>query len=282
MNGLVIEGGGRRGIFAAGVLDCFSEDTLSFEYIAGVSSGAQAALDFASGQSGRTKKIIMPQKDKASMWDLKKKFGIVDLAQMVYEYPYTRFPFDFKALFNCNSIIEIVATDCQTGKAEYFREKGDEKTLLKKLHASCTLPLIYPPVEIDGREYMDGSISDSIPVKRAFDCGCDRVVAVLAKPVDESATDYSRFKFAIDKMYRGDYPIFADRLMDRLERYDEQCKELEEYVKQGRLLIVRPDETYVSAFDLNAEKLERAYNEGVKMAEEKLSEIKNFLYGSVK
>ena len=150
MKGLIIEGGGRRGIFAAGVLDRLVQNNISFDYIIGISSGAQAALNFVAGQSERTKKIIIPQKEGFTGVGLKKMFG-GDLKKMVYEYPYGRLPFDFKAFFESDIITEIVATDCATGLPEYFREKSDETRLMEILRASCSLPVLYSKVKIDGK-----------------------------------------------------------------------------------------------------------------------------------
>lgn len=276
MHGLIIEGGGRRGIFAAGVLDCLAQHNISFEYIAGVSSGAQAALDFAAGQSERTKTVIIPPNDGWTGIGLKKMLA-GDLNKIIYEYPYGRFPFDFNAFFGSSVETEIVATDCETGEAAYFSERRDEKRLLDILLASCSLPIIYNKVEIDGRSYIDGSIGDAIPFARAMEKGCDKVLVILSKPVTEPATDYGRYKRTIRRLYGREYPALTERLFDRIERYAVQCEALQALERQGRAFVLRPPETLVGSFEMNKEKLEQAYQRSYSLAEDRIGEIKAFL-----
>lgn len=276
MQGLVIEGGGRRDIFAAGVLDCLARNDISFEYIAGVSSGAQAALDFAAGQSERTKKVIIPPKDGWTGIGLKKMLA-GDLNKIIYEYPYDRFPFDFKAFFGSEAETEIVATDCATGEPRYFSERSDEKRLLDILLASCSLPILYDKVEIDGGEYIDGSIADAIPFERALEKGCDKVLVILSKPVTEPATDYGRYKRTVRRLYGKSYPELTERLFDRIARYKAQVERLNKLVEQGRAFVLRPPETLVGSFEMNKEKLENAYLRSYSIAEDQLEAIKAFL-----
>ncbi len=275
MNGLVIEGGGRRGIFAAGVLDCLTEHEVKFEYVSGVSSGAQAALDFVSGQVKRTKDVIIPADEGFHGVGFKKMFSC-DIDKIAYEYPYREFPFDFETFFHSDVHTEIVVTDCSTGGPVYFCVKDDEKRLLDALKASCSLPIIYQPVKIDGKEYIDGSIADAIPFERALSLGCEKVLVVLSKPVTESATDYSRYKYVLRRIF-GRYPELVERLGDRLERYNAQAKRLEEAVQAGKVLVLRPKETYVGSFEMNTEKLNRTYDIGYLSTQSRLDEIYAFL-----
>lgn len=275
MNGLILEGGARRCMFTAGVVDCFMDNFINFDYVAGVSAGAQIAVNYLSGQRGRSKSVIMPNNDNSSGF-IKSKLSF-DLNKMAYEYPYKQFPFDFKSFFNSNAICEIVATECNSGKAEYFRETGDEYLLLKKLCASCSLPLVYPMVKIGNGEYLDGSITDSIPFDRAFSVGCDKLIVVLAKPIEESATDYGKIKFIVQKKFGTDYPILVETLINRFGSYQEQCKKLYEYEKAGKIFIIRPSRTYVKTFELSKENLENAYTAGYNVAQKDMSEILDFL-----
>ena len=249
MKGLIIEGGGRRGIFAAGVLDRLAQNNIS------ISSGAQAALNFVAGQSERTKQIIIPQKEGFTGVGLKKMFG-GDLKKMVYEYPYGRLPFDFKAFFESDIITEIVATDCATGLPEYFREKSDETRLMDILRASCSLPVLYSKVKIDGKEYLDGSIADALPYERAFSQGCDKLLVVMSKPVTEQATDYNRYRRTMQMVYKN-YPNLTKRLLDRLERYNAQAA--------------------VGTFEMNRDKLEKGYQYAYDYAGKQIEAIKEFL-----
>ncbi len=276
MNGLVLEGGARRCIFTAGVLDCFMDNLIEFDYVAGVSNGAQAGLNFVSGQRGRSRDVMMPYIEKFTE-KIQDPLSS-DLHKIIYEFSYSQYPFDFDKFFSSGVECEIVATDCIDAAPEYFSVKDDEKRLLDCLRASCSLPLLFPTVTIDGREYMDGSITDAIPFERAFSRGCDRVVAVNSKPVDESATDYSKLGILIRNRYSKIYPKLTERLLNRLQYYQQQCRQLQERIDEGSLFLIRPDETYVKSYELNREHLEAAYDIGYRMAEEKMPELRRFLH----
>ncbi len=275
MNGLVLEGGARRCIFTAGVTDCFMENNLKFDYIAGVSAGAQIAVDYISNQKGRSKDVILPHND--GNHGFIKSLYSSDLKKLTYEYPYKQYPFDFEEYFKSPIKCEIVVTNCTTGEAEYLTEKKDEQELLKKLCASCSLPFIYPSVNIDGEEYVDGSISDAIPFERALKSGCERVVVILAKPIEESATNYSKIRFAVQKKYGAKFPKLAERLLDRIERYEAETERLYKAEKEGKVFILRPDKTYVKSFERNTANLDIAYNAGYGLAKRELENIKEFM-----
>lgn len=250
---------------------------IEFGYVAGVSAGAEVALDYTANQTGRAKAVLMPHKDDCiKITDKIKNTLLCDIEKIAYEYPYRQIPFAFRSYFNSDIICEIVTTDCSNGRAEYFREKKDENRLLKALCASCSLPVAYPMVEIDGKKYLDGSVADAIPFKRAFECGCDRVVVVLAKGPEELPTDYSKLRAIISKIY-ADYPKLTDILMNRFDRYQQQRRELSEYEKLGKVKVISPEQTYVKAFETNTDNLERAYKCGYEAAEKRLSEIEDFL-----
>ena len=85
-----------------------------------------------------------------------------------------------------------IVTNCETGKAEYIAKTEDEKRMLTAVKASCSVPVLCNPVELDGFHYMDGSLADSIPVKRAFEVGCDRVVCILTRKPEEAPTNYGK------------------------------------------------------------------------------------------
>ena len=140
MTGLIIEGGARRGIFTAGITDCLLENKIHFDYVAGVSAGAEVALDFTAKQEGRSRRVIMPHRtgDFSVLG-----FLSMDLDNMIYRFPYQDYPFDFDTFFASDTNCEFVATDCVTGKAKYFSENKSEQRLLDSVRASCTVPILY-------------------------------------------------------------------------------------------------------------------------------------------
>lgn len=276
--GLVLEGGAKRCIFTAGVLDCFLEHKVIFDYVVGVSAGAQAALDFIAEQKGRSKSIAMPQSKHSA--SLKSKLSC-DLTEIIYQYPYDTYPFDFELFYRSFTECEIVTTDAQTGKAFYFSGNIPEKTLLDALCASCSLPLLYPMVKIEGREYLDGSISDAIPFERAFQKGCDKVVVISPKTAMETATDYRKYRPILQRKFEKDYPLLFQSLMNRLMHYQIQNQKMPKYVDCGKILLIQPDHSFVKPFEINRSKLEYAYQKGYEKGDCVLDCMSEFIEQSI-
>ena len=228
MTGLVLEGGARRCLFTAGILDEFLQAGLDFDYVAGVSAGAQAALDFCAGQPGRTKNVMLPHSPTAEEILPLRHQVVNELDAMVLKAPYGQHPFDFGAFFGRCTPCEIVATCCETGEPVYFDERNDESRLLTALKASCSVPLLFSEVEIDGWHYVDGSVSDPFPVQRAFSRGCDRVIVILTKVTGEEPMEYSRFQTLLSLRYEHRYPALYRLLMDRRTAYDAQTAFLQQ------------------------------------------------------
>lgn len=282
--GLVLEGGAKCGIFTAGVLDYYKDKKDMFSYIGGVSAGAGAAMDFAAGQAERTKKIVAPDKEHAYMGldSLLKTGKFINLDYMAYDYTYDIFPFDFDTYFNNineNDItVEYVCTNCHTGKAEYLTEKSDRDRLLKMLKASCSLPIVCPPSECDGKMYLDGSISDAVPFQRALDMGCDKVVVVLTRPQGAHHTDYHKFSKVLHAMYGSKYPKVFKCLMDRTANYERQTKALKEAEKAGKVFVIRPQKKYsISKFERSDEKIMKLYAHGYKLMHYKNKALMEFM-----
>ena len=125
---------------------------------------------------------------------MRKSKKMLDLDRMVMEFSHKQYPFDFEKFVASPSEVELVVTNCETGKAEYIAKTEDEKRMLTAVKASCSVPVLCNPVELDGFHYMDGSLADSIPVKRAFEVGCDRVVCILTRKPEEAPTNYGKIR----------------------------------------------------------------------------------------
>lgn len=263
--GLILEGGARRCVFTAGVLDCFMDCGLTFDYIAGVSAGARGMLDFVSGRKGCSREIAMPGKGHGS--SLRAKLGC-ELDDIVYGCGFDA---------DCAPECEIVATDVLTGEPAYFRcGDSDGAELEDMLRASCSLPILYPMAEVDGRLYVDGSVSDALPFERAFEQGCDRVVVISSKSPEETTTDYRKLQKLLGLRYERDYPALYGTLMEHYDRYAEQRRQLREYERQGSLLLIRPEERYATPFEMSTDKLDHAYQKGVKQGFDALEKMEGF------
>ncbi|MBQ8170537.1 MAG: patatin family protein [Oscillospiraceae bacterium] len=262
--GLILEGGAIRGIFTAGVLDRLMENGIYLPYVIGVSAGGGNAMSYRSRQTGRTCRLMTAPKEESyyglhQFWESKK---IINLDKMCYEYPYKQFPFDFNTYFGSDIVTEYACTCCETGEAEYLSEPCDERRLLTICKATCSIPMLCEPVEFDGKHYLDGSIADSIPIERALEMGCDKVVIVLTKPEGNVApTDYRKFKGVINAMYK-DYPAFVEACMTRVERYEKNKQLMEKMQRDGTAYIIRPETTPVSKFEKDMKKVLDFYRHG--------------------
>ena len=220
--GLVLEGGSFRGIFTAGVLDCLLDNGISFPYVIGVSAGSGNAVNFIAGQRGRTQKVIMHENADPyfGLEQMMKSKKLLDLDKMLFDYAYDQIPLDFDAFFKSGTESEYVVANCETGLAEYLSPDGTHDRLLNLCKASCSVPVISQPVEIDGSYYLDGSIIDSIPYRRAMKKGCEKVVAVLTRMDEESPTDYSKMKLILNLCYKNRFPKVAEVMINRKNAYD--------------------------------------------------------------
>ena len=183
-SGLILEGGGMRGVFTCGVLDCFMDYGIRFPFTVGVSAGACNGLSYMSHQKGRGKysNIDLLAKYKyIGIRPLIKKRGLIDQQLLFHRFPDRILPYNYKAYAENPNRFEMVTTDCLTGRPLYWEEKLDEKRIIAIVKASSSLPYACPIIYVDGRPMLDGGIVDSIPLLRAFDQGCEKCVVVLTR-----------------------------------------------------------------------------------------------------
>ncbi len=277
--GLILEGGAVRGIFTAGVLDCLMENGIYFPYVIGVSAGGGNAMSYVSQQKGRTCKMINVPRNE-SYYGFRQFIGskkIINLDKMVFEYPYKQFPFDFDTYFNSGITTEYACTCLETGGAEYLSEESDHSLLHTITKATCSVPMLCEPVELDGKHYLDGSIADSIPIGRSLEMGCDKMVIILTKPDSNTApTNYSKFRAVIHAMYKQ-YPKFEEACMTRVERYWQTVELMEDLEEQGRIMIFRPTLPAISKFEKDSAKIMESYHDGYTQADERISELARFM-----
>lgn len=244
--GIVDVGGGYRGIYAAGVLDYCLEQGIRFDVGIGVSAGSANLASFAAGQKGRNFRFYTEygaRKEYAGISNFLKKKTFIDL-----DYVYDTLsgsegenPLDYQAFLQNKMDYYVVATDAVTGQPRYFSRQDLDLDSYDPLKASCAIPFVCHPYQVQGRDYFDGALSDPIPIGKAFSLGCDKVVLLLTKPEDFVRTPEMDEKLA--KMIRRDYPVAAQRLCQRAETYNTGVALAELYASQGRLLIVAPDDT---------------------------------------
>ena len=186
-------------------------------------------------------------------------------------------PFDFEAYRNSRTECEIGMTCCETGRAEFKSEKNDKKRLLDLISASCALPMIFPLATLDGKHYADGCITVPIPFERAFEKGCDKVVAISTHYPNESVTDFRKYRAILNPLYKRAYPEFFRALMVRFKRYQKMFLQMEKYEKEGKLFLIRPLIDLCDLFETDMDKMNQSYEHGVEMAKNQMENLKAFL-----
>ena len=277
--GLVLEGGAFRGVFTSGVVDVLLENKIDFPYTVGVSCGAGNGAGYLSGQVGRTRNVVKPADHKINYFGLKQVFKhgkFLNLDRMFFEYPYNEFPYDFDAYKKSDKKLEIVVSNCETGKAEYYDEREDIDKFLNLCKASCSIPIMCAPVPIGDSHYLDGSICDSVPMQRALDNGCDRLVIIMTKTRTETPTNYGKMKPLMAARYKRKYPEFYKALLRRTDVYKEEIRLMRNLVKEGKALVLRPTIPCIHKFEQDDDKVEEFYQNGRDVALANLDRLRKF------
>ena len=261
--GLVLEGGGMRGVFTCGVLDYLMDHKISFPYAIGVSAGACNGLSYMSHQRGRGKysNIDLLAKYKyIGIRPLIKKRGLIDQQLLFHRFPDRILPYNYKAYAENPNRFEMVTTDCITGRACYWEEKFDEKLIIDIVKASSSLPYACPIIYVEGRPMLDGGIVDSIPLLRAYEQGYDKCVVVLTrnKGYRKSAKDVPVPSFIYKK-----YPRLRVALRNRNKIYNEQLELVERLEEEGKIIVIRPEKPIVvGRMETSVKKLTDLYEQG--------------------
>lgn len=279
--GLVLEGGGMRGLYTTGVLDRFMDEEIGFDYVVGVSAGACNAVSYLSGQRGRSYRIntrYVRDKRYAGLENLIKHRSVFGMDFLFDTIPNELDPFDYEAFFASPGEFLCVATDVQTGRPAYFNKDDIRATGTAALRASSSIPGFSPMVELEGGRYLDGGASDPIPVHRALRDGCDRVVAVLTRP-----RDYRKRPEPLRSFYRRlyrDYPAMTELLDRRYLLYNRTLEDIAALEREGRVLVVAPEAPLeLGRFEKNPARLRAAAWLGYHDARSLEARLRSFLRG---
>lgn len=265
--GLVLEGGGMRGVFTCGVLDYFMDNDIYFPYAIGVSAGACNGLSYMSRQRGRAKYSNIDLLAKYKYIGIKhyiKKGNIMDYDLLFHEFPENIIPYDYQAYFASPHRFEMVTTNCLTGQAEYFEEKSSKERVIDIAKASSSLPILCPIVYVDNIPMLDGGICDSIPVARAENQGYKKNVVVLTrnKGYRKQGKDIKVPPFIYKK-----YPAIREALSNRNSLYNSQLELIDQLEKEEKIFVIRPQNTVeVDRIEKDTNKLIALYEEGYECA----------------
>ena len=277
--GLVLEGGGLRALFSAGVIDVMMENHITFDGMIGVSAGATFGSNYKSGQIGRALRYNIALKDDPRYISWRSFFKTGDLVGAEFSYhvmPTELDVFDYEAYRQNPMEFHIVCTDAETGEPVYKQLDIMDYEGLEWVRASASMPIVSKPVLLEGRKLLDGGIVNSIPLKHFQELGYERNIVVLTQPkgfFKRRTKLMPLFHLTMRK-----YPAIIKAMGRRHLMYNEQLRYLAEEEKKGNILLIYPEDTLpIGRTELNEEKMRKVYQMGRKTAEEQLLKIKDFL-----
>lgn len=266
--GVVDVGGGCRGAYAAGVFDYFLDQKITFDLGIGVSAGSANIASFVAMQDRRNYKFyteyaLRPEYMGMRNFIKNKSFVGLDYVYGTLTNDGGEYPIDYDAFINNPMEFYVVATNAETGNAHYFRKQNIKRNHYDAFKASSAIPYVCPPYSIDGTPFYDGALSDPVPIQKAFEWGCDKVVLILTLPID-TIRDSKQDDFLARKI-KHKYPLAARKLSQRANLYNSWITQAKEYEKEGKLLIIAPDDTCgVNTLSRNQDDLIRLYYKGYK------------------
>lgn len=278
-SGLVLEGGGHRAIFTSGVLDAFIENGITFPYVVGVSMGSCNGASYIAKDIRRQHDFGLghcQDKKYFGLWPFRHTGEILNMDWIFGDLCYKTHPLNYDEFENSGSVLCAVLTNAETGKAEYFYPKDLREYGCPIIRASCSMPLVTKGVDIGGTKYFDGGVSDSIPLKRAIEDGCRKIVVILTQ--DESFVKQPVSAAKLMKRLYKKYPLLIEALINRHTMYNEQRKFVEEEERKGNILVIRPAKPLnCSSMERDITKLESIYQLGYIQGKKSIEKVKAFL-----
>ena len=275
---LVLEGGAKRGIYTAGVLDVLLENNIITDGVIGVSAGAIHGCSYASLQAGRGIRYNMDYGNDWRFMSFKSWIvsgNVVNTEFCYHELPEKLDPYDNEAFMNSGIDFYAVCSNIETGKPEYIKIK-DMFAEIDYLRASASLPLLSETVEVGGLKLLDGGITDSIPLKAAENLGFDKNIVVLTRP--EGYRKKPSFSRRLVGWFYRKYPKFVEALNVRHNMYNEELEYIEQQEQEGKVLVLRPSKTIkVKKMEQNLDRVKEMYELGRSDAENMLEKIRKFV-----
>ena len=276
--GLVLEGGGMRGLFSAGVLDALLElKELSVNGIVGVSSGALFGVNYVSKQKERAVRYNKKYADDKRYMGLHSWIttgNAVNKDFAFYELPCKLDVFDNEAFKKAETDFYVVMTNVESGKPEYVLIE-DAFAQMEYLRATSALPFASKIIEINGKKYLDGGISDSIPIDFCESLGYDKIIAVLTRP--EGTYKEDKLGFLYKLVYRK-YPNLVNSLLNMATDYEKVLVKIKDLENKGKIFVVRPPEVLkIGRLEKNRDKIQKVYDTGLNTGLKELDNIVKYL-----
>lgn len=278
--GLVLEGGSMRGMYTAGVLDTFMDAGVNVDGMIGVSAGALFGPNYFSKQKGRViryNKRFCKDHRYMSLLSFLFTGNIVNKKFAFYDVTTKYDIFDNDTFKKNNRGYYVTVTNVETGEAEYLEVK-DILEEMEKLRASAAIPFVSHMVEIEGKKYLDGGISDSIPVIKCKSMGYDKVIVVLTRPIDYRKEPLSEKILKLMSVKYKKYPHFIDTMKNRYVRYNKTVETIIDMENKKEIFVIRPSEAIkLKTVERNSANLQAVYDLGVKDCKSRIEELMEYL-----
>ena len=278
--GMIFEGGACRSVFSAGVMEALMDENIWGDYLVGVSAGACYMMSYASRQKGRNRELALRYiPDRRYMGPKylsdRRNRSFFNLEFIYDQIPNYYLPFDYEAFADYPGEVIAVVTNMETGKPEYLPvPRRDRRCML--LRATCALPLMFPPIEYCGKLYMDGGITDAIPVAHAVQAGCDKNIVVLTQ--DRRYIKSPEQALEIGKLRYRAWPNFIKALDERTMRYNGALERVRRYETEGKAFVIAPkDSSKYRRSEKDPKVWAEWYNDGYEMAMERMADLKAYL-----
>lgn len=274
---LVLEGGGMRGLYTAGVLDSFLDNDIKVDTIIGVSAGVLFGVNYVSRQKGRAlryNKKYIKDKRYISISSYIKTGNMINKDFAYYKMSKDLDKFDNETFKKSNINFYATVTNVETGFPEYilFKDAFKEMELLR---ATSSLPFISKIVEYNGKKYLDGALSDSIPINKALSLGFDKIIVVLTRPA------YYRKKkqnMLFTKVYYKKYPNLVKAMEKKYKDYNDTLDFLNELEKSGKIFVIRPSKLVkIKRLEKDKEKLQEIYDLGFYDSNKNIESLKKYI-----
>lgn len=275
--GLVLEGGAMRGLYTAGVLDVFLDNNIKVDGIIGVSAGVLFGVNYVSKQKGRAiryNKKFARDKRYMGMRSFLKTGNIINKDFAYYEIPSKLDVFDEEAFEKSYIDFWATATNIETGEAEYLK-LTNVFNQMEVLRATSAMPMVSEIIELDGKKYLDGGVSDSIPVEKCKELGYDKIIVVLTRTVEYRK---KKSKSLLAKIKYKKYPKLIRTMEDRYKKYNETVEKVIDMEAKKEIFVIRPSKDLkLKRIEKDLDKLQAMYDLGISDCKRHLEDLKKYI-----
>lgn len=275
--GLVLEGGAMRGLYTAGVLDVFLDNNIKVDGIIGVSAGVLFGVNYLSKQKGRGiryNKKFAKDKRYMGMRSFLTTGNIINKDFAYYEIPFKIDVFDEETFEKSNTDFWVTVTNIERGEAEYLKLNNVFEQM-ELLRATSAMPIVSEIIEIDGKKYLDGGVSDSIPVEKCKSMGYDKIIVILTRTIEYRKKKASS---TLAKIKYKEYPKLIETMENRYKKYNETVEKIIDMENKKEIFVIRPSKDLkIKRIEKDVDKLQAMYDLGISDCKKCLEELKEYI-----